>query len=370
MRFLSSLFAGLVLSGFAAAQLVPTILTPTGYGATGATGVTGATQFGFAFPSGSGFSHPITWNGSSTSYVDLQPTGFSGGAVIAADSSSQVGFASNSTNNGDSRAFLWTGTASSGIDLGPTGATFSRANAVAGGVQVGAATFGTAERAYSWTGTQASATDIHPTGYSRSRAMGTNGTQHFGWGTLTGVGNRAILWTGVGNTVLDLNPSGFQSSFAQGMDGSRQVGYGFIPGQNAHALMWNSTAASAVDLNPIGYSASQGFGINGTTVAGQAFLSSDVNLEFGRATVWLGSASNFIDLHSTLAGLPVTFVSSVARGVSSNGDIVGTAFDANNVGYAIRWSQPVPEPGTLAIVGLGLGWLGRRRRMLARGHQD
>jgi hypothetical protein len=130
--------------------------------------------------------------------------------------------------------------------------------------------------------------------------------------------------------------------------------------QHRRAFLWNGSSASAIALNPTGFNSSDVFGVRGNFQVGRG-EGSGTGGNY-HALLWNGSASSYVDLHSALANLPAGFISSAAATIDSNGDIYGWGTGADNKQYALKWSQPVPEPGTMLAVGGGIAALLRRRR--------
>lgn len=117
----------------------------------------------------------------------------------------------------------------------------------------------------------------------------------------------------------------------------------------AAALSGLSTAAHAqwtvTNLNPPGSIQAYAFAAGG----GQA-----------RAGLWSGTAGSWVDL---AAFLPTGFTDTYATGISSDGAnifILGYGTNATGI-QALLWTQPVPSPGAVALLGLG-GLLATRRR--------
>jgi hypothetical protein len=75
------------------------------------------------------------------------------------------------------------------------------------------------------------------------------------------------------------------------------------------------------------------------------------------ALLWSGTEDSFIDLHQFL---PAGFDDSYAWGIDGYGNIVGWAYDSSS-SHAILW-QPIPEPATLFLLGLGVAFLRKPKR--------
>ena len=164
-----------------------TNLNPAGFTSTLATGTNGTQQVGegggaatattITIPQGTDIvdeTHALLWNGSASSYVDLNPSGFVVGSVALGISGNQeVGYgAPPGTFEGDTllganvHALVWNGTAASYSDLNPAGFAASAANATNGSEQVGYAyltkdfTETSPAQAFVWDGSAASAVDL------------------------------------------------------------------------------------------------------------------------------------------------------------------------------------------------------------------
>jgi hypothetical protein len=329
--------AGVGIASSARAQYTLTDLTPTGPLA-GAFGVSGGTQVGVAF------GEAALWSGTAASFVNLDPSGYTGGRAEGVSGAYQVGQVGNGTNG---FAALWNGTAASFVNLDPSGGTLnSVAFGVSGGTQVGEWLNASESNFYAavWNGTAASFVDLDPSGGTsnvNSAAYGASGATQVGL-----VGSSAALWHGTASSLADLNPAGYNSSVAYAASGNFQAGDAVI-GSYTHAALWNGTASSFVDLNPAGYLESEILGIAGGQEAG--FVTVGVNSPRLPA-VWYGAASNV-----TLLPLG-SFGSAFATGIDANGDVVGEGF-LNGGFHALLWTPsgtPEPFTATIAISGLGL----------------
>jgi hypothetical protein len=252
------------------------------------------------------------------------------------------------------------------IDLNPNGSNICYAYGASGGQQVGIGNpTGPVYHALLWSGSAASAVDLNPSGFDQSYAYGISGGQQVGNGhsfSATGGNVHAMLWSGTAASAVDLNPSGFDSSVANATSNGQQVGggWGAATGGNyiSHALLWSGSAASAVDLNPSGFDTSCALGISGGQQVGYGNGSATSGND--HALIWSGSADSAIDLSQFL---PSRWSNSYAEAVDAQGNIVGYAMDDTFTYHAILW-QPVPEPGTFVMLGMGaisFGVFWRRR---------
>lgn len=313
------------------------------------------------------------WQSSPETFVNLNPTGATTSRAFGAQGGFQVG---ESRFGGVYQASLWSGTAESFINLEPAGASGSSARAVANGVQVGHAAFGAEVHAAYWAGSSASFVDLNPTGVIGSVAYGTDGSQHVGAVLLPGgfgvpaQHSEAALWNGTSNAWVNLHQASSFNSTAYAVQGGHQVGeVTFSTG--TVASLWSGTAASWVNLHPTGATTSLANDVLDEFQVGMAVFGGSVGVtgnQIGGAAhayLWMGSAESGIDLHTYLPG----WFTSTATGISygPGGDLYISGYGLNASGgleaFVLYGPEPVPEPGTIAILAGAATLLTARRRV-------
>ena len=301
-------------------------------------------------------SRAALWSGTSASYVDLHPSGFSESYAYDVYGSKQVG-GGIKTTSGYEHALMWLNTPGSCVDLHPSGFYWSVAFGIDGNRQVGrgSRTQALEERALLWSGTPASCIDLTPSGFEGAVAYDISGSKQVGFGYDSGF-THALLWSGTSAGYVDLHPSGFSRSFAQGISGDQKVGYGYPNGSSyEHALLWSGTANTCADLHPSGYISSIAKRTSATQQVGFGYKSVQGRI-VSHALLWSGTATSCVDLHSFL---PPGYSDSFAYDIDSSGNIVGSAETESGSIHAVVWvpSEP-PLPPNEDIDGDGLlnGW--------------
>jgi subtilisin-like proprotein convertase family protein len=321
------------------------VLGPTGYSDSYGTSLAGTQQGGFGYLVASNKYHALLWSGSSSNFVDLNPSLVTQSFITGITTNRQAGYGDGPNTGFNLHALLWSGTAASAVDLHPAGFNQSQCQGISGNQQVGYGIptgSGNNNHALLWTGTSNSAVDLHPSGFINSQAFGTSGNQQVGRGTTTGFAAHALMWTGTAGSAVDLHPSGFSSSQAWGTSGTQQVGVA-----DSHAILWSGTAASAVDLNPAGYTSSFAQGISGNRQAGYGIQPGILD----HALVWSGTSNSVVDLHSFLGPNYTTW--SYALAVDDKGNVIGRAQTGSPSHWdAILWVY-VPTP-TLVLTAAAL----------------
>ena len=326
-----------------------TIGAPVGFGSVSpgllsTAGLTTITQAGsvvIGFGDGNG-RHPLLWNTSSPSGIDLNPTGATASAANATDGMSTVGYVWDNTGI---HAALWTGFGSASYVPLPTPVGISSSSVSAFGVsgdeQVGSGTSadGTGY-AIIWHGADNTPTTLPPPiGYAHAAAYSTDGVHQVGRAFPAGSNAHAVMWSGSALSMVDLNPSGASDSEALGVGGGQEVGDAALGG-GTHAIVWNGSS-SFVDLNPSPSETSSALATNGSMQVGYSHYDSY------HALVWHGSADSYFDLSTVL---PASWQSDIHHVRHSwamsivGDDIFGIAVDNTSAYHVIEWSQ-VSLPG-------------------------
>jgi hypothetical protein len=341
------------------AQWTPTVLNSQGYYYVHGNGISSSGAVGYGMVDDQTV-HALYWSSGTSNYVDLNPTGSISSNALASFGGNQYGQALFRVGTQDQgHAVIWHGSADNFDDLHPGGEwAHTDIRGASANCQIGTGYgLGPSDgQVLLWHGSAASMVDLTPDGAVRASGWGTTDISQVG-SVDFGNGPHATLWHGTKESAVDLNPSWCEFSNPTGVYGDQQVGVinFFDQDENyfIHAALWSGTAESIIDLNPNGIQQSVALGISANFQVGYGD---------GHAMVWFGSAENYFDLHSTLAGLPSTFDSSFATGVDENGDIIG--YGTDETGYhAIRWTHVVPEPGTWIALGIGLTAFCRRKKL-------
>lgn len=290
---------------------------------------------------------------SNSGFSSYNPLGASDSGISAVDGGHEYGMAMF----GKEHAARWTGSAATFEDWNPTGASSSYIYTANAGKAGGYATFNGTQHATVWNGGGADdLTDLHDNSWMHSSVDAIRGSSQFGDVTLMNGDFHAGKWSGTAASFEDMNPVWAVNSQIIGATDGRQAGWSSMNG-SYRATLWSDSAATAVDLNPLGYDQSVAYDVSGSHVSGTVYLGNTRH-----AGYWNADTLEFIDLQNLLSG----YDASAAYGIQVLGNTVsvyGQAWDSVAETFdAVVWTQTVPEPLSLAVIGLGIPALLVRRK--------
>lgn len=328
-----------------------TVWMTAGYGINNAGQVVGVTRFPQSVD------HATLWNGATPTDLAM-PYGAGSATATDINQSGQITGWSGPLGAVEGTATVWRGGVP--IVLGSLGGA-SAGMAINDGGQVAGYTRNSqgSYRATVWNGS--TPTDLGTLGGTSSWASDINNAgQIAGWSD-TGQGSpHAVVWSGQRITDLDPGRSSFYSvahaiNAAGQVVGQRETDRGVF-----EAALWNGTTATT--LNAPGDIWGVAFGLNNS---GQVVGWSQQAGGNQHATLWNGRDE--IDLSRVLDPRTEgrTWTIYDARAINDEGWITGRAFNqVDNRFYAyLLQVTPAPEPGTLALMALGLGVLGFKARL-------
>lgn len=299
------------------------------------------------------------WTNGGSTFTSVHQDGCTSSILFAGDMNMQVG---GVQNPGNVHAARWFGTAASFEDMNPSRCSHSQASSMFGNEFAGWGVISDHNHALLWHGGgNDDYTDLHPDGATNSVVNAMDAGQQVGTVTRPGINQEAGYWHGTAASYTSLAPIGSTASWANAGAAGRQGGVAQFD-VNMHAYLWSGTAESAIDIHPDGFESSQVDGMSANYQVGAAFFQADFFRS--HAGFWSGSKNSWVDLHSFL---PPEFKNSEATSVVEYADrieVYGFA-QRGNLGddrFAVMWTQPVPEPATVAVLGLGMVGLLRRRR--------
>ena len=373
--------AGLMLAGSDSARAVVPNFQGLGYLPDGgkdsvAWGISGdgSVAVGEAQPA-SGWGAAFRWTAASqmVGLGDL-PGGinFNVAQDASTDGSVIVGCAATDPDEWYLEAFRWT--ASGMVNLGGLGQTsdynfISEARAVSddGSVVVGQGYSTSGYEAFRWTASGMVGLGDLSGGDFASAAYGVSGDGLVvvGEGT-SGSGYEAYRRTTSGMVGLgDLSGGDFESAaYGASADGSVIVGYG-TSASGMEAFRWTASGMVGLSDLPGGVFGSIAYDVSadGSVVVGAANLDMYIG-ELGEAFIW-DADNGMRSLKDVLTdcGLDLSgWVLLSANGISADGlTIAGEGYSPSGY-FREAWIATVPEPGTMALLGLGGGLALLRRR--------
>ena len=357
----SFLFAALAgLASVSSAQWTGVLIHPGGDYSYANGASTGIAVGGSGAPSAAGY-----WTNSGATYTSLYNPSLTLARLNAGDLNMQVGY---STSPSLGHACRWFGTAASYEDMNPDRFSFSEARTMHGNKMGGYGYYAggdVAPKPLLWNGGDRNDfTDLLPADADQGSVYAMDATTQVGASNLIGdVNSRAGMWSGTAASWKSLAPVGSVRSWAFATAGGRQGGQVLMPEDYGHAYLWSGTAESGIDLNPVGNISSVVNGMSANYQVGRTLATNEGPYN-SRAAIWSGSSNSWVDLHSFL---PASSITSEATSVVEYADHIEVYGFIKNGGMAtdpiaVMWTQPVPEPGSVLAVVIGLAGLARLRR--------
>jgi hypothetical protein len=317
--------------------------------------ISGTKLGGFVSNISGTLTHAALWNGATKGLSDLHPTS---GMYVSSRINDLAG--TEAVGTGDTgrsnHALLWiNANPDSAVDLNPVGFNSSYALATTGTQQFGYG-YPTATpevtHALLWNDSAASFVDLNPTGFILSAAYAGDARHQAGYGQNKQNELHALAWSGRADTAIDIHPTSgaFMDSRAVTLLGTEVAGFGTVQNGYQHAILWTSLSGdSAIDINPTGFLSSEVLGLSALGEVGSGRLANDYSGHM-HALLWTPDGLGYVDLSTYL---PSRYISSEATGIDAAGNIVGFATDSVTGGvHAVEWVSSVPEPASLAAIGL------------------
>lgn len=318
---------------------------------------------GYAYDD-NGNSHPLIWSNGTTQELASISSNQSGEAYKINSSGQVVGY--SKLQDGSWRATIWNG--GTPTNIGTVGGPSSFAmNINDSGVVAGSSYWGSqgGSHAFTWTA-QGGFVDYGSfNSTDRNYYAGFNGINNSGF--LVGTGYRLFspyhaIWATAGQgSITDLAVSGqFSHSMANAVnDAGVAVGYSNNGSGDEHAAIFTAPG-QFTNIDTLGFGGSRAFDINESGwIVGDAF--GDVEGNFVHRA-FLYRNGEMVDLTTLIPSDGIQGWSElvVANGINEQGQIVGWGtFNGAQTAFVMT---PVPEPATMAVLGLGAIALIRRRR--------
>ena len=223
-------------------------------------------------------------------------------------------------------------------------------------------------RATVWNGSQATALAKLSAQELGSAALAINNSGLIVGYSATADKTVATVWQG--GVATALNSGGSQNSTAFAVNSAGQVAGQVVLG-NYQAARWDAGQLTILPTLNGGIS-SHAYAINDLGLVVGTSWDDKVTNQY-RATLWNGTTA--IDLNSYLSAQDIAlgWVLQSANGINEKGFIVGNAYNMKTgdaVAYLLSDTSitpaPIPEPGTLALMGLGLAAIaGASRRRVS-----
>ncbi len=170
----------------------------------------------------------------------------------------------------------------------------------------------------------------------------------------------ATLWQD--GQVTSLGTAGIES-WANAINERGVVGgAALVPGSDYRAMLWHDGTATVLDALGSDSFYNEVMGLNDAGLA----VGFSANRSGGaRAILWQGTSAYDLNASLTPALIEAGWSLSTAQDINNLGWITGIASNRYTAESVVYLLAPVPEPGILALLGVGLavlGWQARRRR--------
>jgi hypothetical protein len=281
------------------------------------------------------------WNSSPSSATYLRPVWASAVHVWGTDGTTQAG---SYSIGGNHFAAKWNGTADSFVSLHPEWASFSYARAVEGDIVAGWADY----TPFFWQGSQMTVLE-GVNGGINAVDEGKLGVSSWDFG--------AALYDVATATWTHLEPAGSTGSELNDADGGIQVGRANFGGVLTPGY-WRGTSDSFVALQSMPGKHGTVLNVHGNLAAGSLWNPDGSDR---RWVAWDINSGQMWQL-ATPSGIRVSWVTAVHVDDLGNFNVYARGSE-DYKDLAVHWQYaPVPEPGTMAALGLGLALLARRAR--------
>lgn len=199
--------------------------------------------------------------------------------------------------------------------------------------------------------------NIAGSAYSQATAISNSGFI-VGDTSINASGSAARAFRANGSTVDILNflPGGTFATATGVNDSGVVIGYGNSTGGGQEGFFSNGTDVTGIGKLP-GFNFSRAFGINNAgVIVGSAS-------RVGAQTAIIYANGQLVDLNTLLDPSVTGWTLLEARGINDNGQIVGTGRINGEIQAFVL--NPVPEPGTMIALGVGLLALRKRSKKAA-----
>lgn len=320
----------------------------------------------FDTPDYNNIDHPMKWEGTAASGINLTPGASQGGNILDFAGGKLVGwwwapiqcYVNHQWQTCYYRRGAWWELDGTFHETSYSGFEYTVMNATDGISIVGSGATdddvgNVFNKAVIWQApTHEFAYSIHPAGIPDSYCNAVDGEYQYGSIGLPFQGIHAAKWNGTSSSFVDMHPEGYINSSIVDASDNQQVG---IVNQwnNPHAVIWSNTPDSLTDLNPIGALSSSVTACDSGLQIGSVSYPDDSATHPG---IWAGDQQTFVDLGSVVPpgyiGLAMNAIDVASDGVIS---IVGSSWNADaGRNEAILITSTATPPCSADLTGDGL----------------